>query len=230
MDIPDNVALVNRLSEIGLVYFKSKERLIVSHPMWNQNKDVRISVFSKCINVLSSAGLGMNFIMLDLTDDNWWQSKAPNKIPAEFISHSIHEFDIFLKISFFHLFFSALESSFRIIVRTLDPKACNEGKDNFKRIYTWLLDRLKLQKWANLLDLLRCIRNTIHNNGMYFPHNDKNETIEYNGITYSFIVGSEIGFAWHQLLDFMRSIEEMLLEIIESPEVVSFAQIDDPFA
>jgi len=38
MDIPDNVALVNRLSEIGLVYFKSKERLIVSHPMGIKTK------------------------------------------------------------------------------------------------------------------------------------------------------------------------------------------------
>jgi hypothetical protein len=230
MSLYSNVALINRFGKVGLDYFNCKERLIKSHPAWNQDKDVRISVFSKCVNVFRSANLGMDFIMLDLTNDNWWQSKSTQTIPDELIKHSIREFDIFLKISFFHLFFSSIESSVRAIVQALDSQACNSGKDDFKNLYVWLLNRLELSKWNNLLDLLRCIRNTIHNNGIYFPKSGKNETIIYKGISYSFIVGSKIGFTWEQLLDFTSDVKDMLLEIIESSEVVSQIAIADPFA
>lgn len=230
MDLSSNIALVNRFGQIGLAYFNCKENLIKSHPTWNQNKDARISIFTKCANVFSSTSLGMDFIMLDLTNDNWWQSKATQKIPAELIQHSIREFDIFLKMSFFHLFFSAIESSFRIFVQALDSNACNNGKGNFKKIYSWLLATLELYEWENLLDLLRCIRNTIHNNGVYFPLSDKNETIEYKGVIYAFVVGNKISITWHQLLDFAGDVEKMLLEIVESPEIASLPVVNDPFS
>ena len=231
MDLSSNIALVNRFGQIGLAYFTSKEILIKSHSTWNQNKDARITVFNKCANVCSSARLGMDFIMLDLTDDNWWQSKATQKIPSELIQHSIREFDIFLKISFFYVFFSAIESSFRAIVQALDPSACKGGKDNFMNLYMWLLARLHLQKWKYLLDLLRCIRNTIHTNSIYSPTaSDKNETIEYKGISYSFVVSHKIGFTWHQILEFVSDVNTMLLEIVECPEVVSLPSANDPFA
>jgi len=132
MDVSSNIALIHRFEEIRLAFFKNKEKLISSHPSWNPNKDVRISVFSKCENVFCSTSLGMNFILLHLTDDEWWQSKAEQKIPSQLIQHYIREFDIFLKISFFHLFFSAIESSFRLITHALDPLACKSGRDNLK--------------------------------------------------------------------------------------------------
>ncbi|MBK9925739.1 MAG: hypothetical protein IPP66_10640 [Anaerolineales bacterium] len=230
MSIPSNIALVNAFGKAGVDYFNCKEQLIKSHPSWNQDSDARISVFSKCANVFGSVNLGMNFIMLNLTSDEWWQSKSEQKIPDELIKHSIHEFDVFLKISFFHLFFSSIESSFRAIVQALDPQACNNGKSDFKNLYSWLLSRLKLSRWNNLLDLLRCIRNTIHNNGIYFPKSGKNEKISYKGIDYNFVVGSKIGFTWEQLLEFTSDVKDMLREIIESPEVASHASVGDPFA
>jgi hypothetical protein len=230
MSIEANIALINGFGKVGLDYFNCRERLTKTYPTWNQNIDARISVFSKFINVISSTNLGMDFIMLDLTSDDWWQSKSKQQIPTELIKHSIREFDIFLKISFFHLFFSSIESSIRAIVQALDPQACDSGKDNFKNLYAWLLSRIKLEKWISLLDLLRCIRNTIHNNGIYFPKSGKNETITYKGIEYNFIVGNKIGFTWEQLSQFTSDVKDMLFEIVESQEVVSKDAISDPFA
>lgn len=230
MSLESNITLINEFGKIGLDYFNCKERLIKTYPAWNQNTDVRISVFSKCINVISSTNLGMDFIMLDLTSDDWWQSKSKQQIPAELINHSIREFDIFLKISFFHLFFSSIESFIRAVVQALDPQACDSGKDNFKNLYAWLLSRIKLEKWNSLLDLLRCIRNTIHNNGIYFPKSGKNEIITYKSIQYNFIVGNKIGFTWGQLLEFTSDVKDLLFDIVESPEVVSKSVISDPFA
>lgn len=230
MSLESNIALINRFGKVGLDYFNCKEQLIKTYPAWDQNVDARISVFSKCINVIRSTNLGMNFIMLDLTSDDWWQSKSNQQIPAELIKHSIREFDIFLKLSFFHLFFSSVESFIRAIVQSLDSQACDSGKDNFKNLYAWLLSKLKLENWNSLLDLLRCIRNTIHNNGIYFPKNGKNETITYKGIEYNFIVGNKIGFTWDQLLEFTSDVKDMLFEIVESQEVVTKNAVTDPFA
>jgi len=95
-------------------------------------------------------------------------------------------------------------------------------------VYSWLLCKLKLKKWESLLDLLRCIRNTIHNNGVYLPSTGKDETIEYNGAIYTFIVGNKIGFTWHQLLDFVVDVDKMLLAIILNPKVIALPAIDDP--
>lgn len=230
MSQSSNIELINGFGKVGLDYFNCKEQLIKTYPAWNQNTDARISVFSKCVNVITSTNLEMDFIMLDLTSDDWWQSKSKQKIPNELIEHSIREFGIFLKISFFHMFFSSVESFIRAVVQALDPQACDSGKDNFKNLYAWLLSRLKLEKWNSLLDLLRCIRNTIHNNGIYFPKSSKNEIISYKGIEYRFIVGNKIGFTWEQLLEFTSNIKDMLFEIVESQEVASQNVIMDIFA
>jgi hypothetical protein len=127
-------------------------------------------------------------------DISWWQRIPHNeprlKIPDQRnIAKILKVFPQFLVIGFLHSLFSAIESSFRIYVRELDPNVCNKGTADFKSIYDYLFKKLRLQQrkdYTDLLDLLRLIRNTIHNNGVYFHPDGKSKTVTYQGKQYMF--------------------------------------------
>ena len=87
-----------------------------------------------------------------------------------------------------------------------------------------------LKKWESLLDLLCCIRNTNHNNGVYLPLNGKDKNIKFDGELYKFITDNKILFTWHQLLDFVVGVNEMLHDVILNPEIINLPAIDDPQA
>ena len=230
MDIPPEIAIMNKAGSAGLPFYESQQALMKAHPLLVKN-DARISVFSKCINVIESTSLAMNFIYIYLTDDNWWQSKSKERISNEMIDRRIRNFDMFTKIGFFQLLFSSIESSFRLIAKALDPTACNNGTSEFKSIYSWLLKRLKLQKWEPLLDLMRCIRNTTHNNGVYFHQSGKDEIIEYNQAKYIFVIGAPIKFTtWDFFFDIVADVEKMLTEVINTSEISSIPVIIDVLA
>ena len=91
--------------------------------------------------------------------------------------------DSYWQYSAFILLFSSLESSTRTIVRTAYPGMFNDGKGNLKDIYKSLLGT-KFSKYECLLELLRLARNTMHNNGVYFPKTKgDNCQVTYKNVT-----------------------------------------------
>jgi len=133
--------------------------------------------------------------------------------------------------SFQHLF-GTIESTFRLIVRALEPTACKNGAGEFESIYKWLLKKINLQQCNTFLHLLRLIRNTVHNNGVYFHASGKNEQVSYNGVTYSFQQAHAIDFlTWPLYLDnLIPDVEALLLAVVEAPTVAAIARIEDPFS
>lgn len=80
------------------------------------------------------------------------------------------------------------------------------------------------------MDLLRCIRNTIHNNGVYFHRSGNNETITYKGVNYSFVIGLPVDFVnWEFLISMMKDINDMLCEVVTHSDVAKISSIIDPF-
>lgn len=89
--------------------------------------------------------------------------------------------------------FSLFESGIRRIVRAIDPVACSGGAAEFKNIYEWLFARLRKNGWSYptdnpsaFLDLFRVFRNTLHNNGAFYPPNGRDQEIIWQGKTYQF--------------------------------------------
>lgn len=208
-----------------------KAKIISQFPNWDPIKDARITIFSKCINVCNSTQLAFTFMQFHLTDIEWWQKISKNPISHADIQIYINEYDMFTKIGFLQFSFSSIESALRIFVKSLDPTACNNGTSEFKNIYSYLLKRLNLQSQENMLDLLRLIRNTIHNNGVYFHKNGNNESISYKGKSYDFNIGNRISFVtWDFIFEIMKDIEDLIVEIINSNELRVISMINDPYA
>src|ERR671919_928954 len=146
------------------------------HPSYGLS-DARLTIFSKVIGIQRSMTMCWVFRRDHLTDPIWWQSLSYDirwHIPIgsrqldDVLSRYIDELAYFLITGFVHGLCSAIESSFRIYVRVLSTTACNSGNAEFISIYTWLIKRLGLPKYLCLLNLLRQMRNTYHNNGVYY--------------------------------------------------------------
>ena len=195
---------------------------------WEKEKDARIAIFDKWINLTNSVELSTFFLVRHLRDDKWWAAFGSSIVKS---NQSIRkaEYEKFNRISFIQLTFSSIESSFRTILKAIDPDACLKGTDSFENIYKTLLKRTNLEKYENVFKLMRLFRNTIHNNSFYFHKNNKDDSVVFRGIEYKFEIGKPINFAsW----DFIISIQEDLLsaitEIIKHRIVSSIPLIVDP--
>jgi hypothetical protein len=230
MTQPSVIDTILEIQQVRDLFYESEAKLGVSYSSWDKDKDARITSFRKCANVLNDAQLGLLFVEFHLTKQEWW-STVPNKnIPTNDQLIYISEFVMFMKIGFLQFVFSSIESSFRLIVKSIDPTVCSNGTAEFKNIYSYLFTRINLQKWETLLDLLRCTRNSIHNNGVYFHRSGKDETINYKGINYAFVIGSPVNFVnWAFLISMVKDINDMLYEVITRSDVAKIPSVIDPF-
>lgn len=223
-----NIELIQNIRDS----FHLKKDIITSQfPSWNPIKDARITIFSKCINVCNSTQLAFTFMHFHLTDPQWWKQIGKSEIPLTDIQIYLSEYDMFTKIGYIQFSFASIESAFRLYVKALDPTACNNGTSEFKSIYSYLLKRLSLQSHENILDILRLIRNTVHNNGVYFHKNGNNETVTYKGIVYNFNIGTPITFVtWDFIFEIIKDVEDLIVDVINSSEISNIIDIQDPFA
>ncbi len=192
---------------------------------------------------MDSALLYLIFRTFDIPSDSWWDN-LPNKFRELGISKPITKktspenlklimeaVDSYWQYSVFLLLFSSLESSTRTIVRTAYPGMFNDGRGNLKDIYKSLLGK-KFPKYECLLELLRLGRNTMHNNGVYFPETkDDNRHVTYKNVTYDFIDGRTVQYVNLSKLvffDIVPDMLDMLNDIVNSLDVSKHVQIIDP--
>lgn len=212
-----------------------KERLIAAHPNWDSEKDARITSFSKFINVLNSTQLAFVFISRNLPNNGWWQDISKEPVSTSDRLAYTREFQNFVKLGFVQFSFSSIESAFRIFLRAIDPGACSGGIASFKSIYECLL-RSNLSSApagaVELLDVLRHVRNTVHNNGVYFDRGGMNAQAIYKGVTYHFRHGQPVDFVhWGLLLTLTDDVRQLLVQVVSDKAIAGIAgQITDPFA
>lgn len=215
-----------------------------NHPTFQLYKDARLTIYSHCKVAIDGAFLFLISQTFDYPSDSWWDG-----LPEKFIGHGISKTVILIpsvpnrkliaravesywQYGAFISLVSSLESSTRTIVRTAYPGMFNDGRaKNLKDIYIKLLGT-KFSKYEDLLELLRLGRNTMHNNGVYFPDTKGgNCHVTYKNVTYDFIDGQSVQYAnLSKLLffDIAPHILEMINDIVESPQVSIHAQIIDP--
>jgi hypothetical protein len=230
--------LARRFVTISQNFHRSQNDLLQNHS-FDKDHDARVTTYSKCIVAIDAVSIGLLFRQYDMTDKEWW-NKIPLNEPGLLIpdEHNLammrKVFSEFLLIGFFHSLFSAIESAFRIYVRELDPNACNKGTAIFESIYNYLFKELKLQQlhdYTELLDLLRHIRNTIHNNSVYYHIDGKNKSVPYKGKQFLFEIGKSIDFqdgTLNFLLGLMPDILKMIEDVVYSSEIISRKIIIDP--
>ena len=226
--------LIKQLELVRDRAVEDKNAIIQLYSSVNPEHDARITAFSKLINVLNSVQLALTFIFKHLLHKEWWDSIANEPISDEDKQTYVDEFANLIKVAFVHGAFSAVESSLRLFLRALDPVACNAGKAGFESVYKCLF-KSKLatepKEGSRLLDLFRLVRNTIHNNGVYFsPRGDAR--VVWRGRIYEFYNGEAVDFVtWEFMIDVSDALRKLLREIVEDANMKAInAEITDPFS
>ena len=227
--------LVREIESIRDLATDMKSKLISDFPHYDISKDARITTFSKFINVANSTQLLLTFIGQHLLDVEWWKQTAKKEIPTSDKNIYSNEVQSFTKLGFVQFIFSSVESGIRLILRAIDSTSCSGGTAEFKSIYDTLLNSklsVKPEDSIELLDLLRLVRNTIHNNGVYFHRNGSNQTINYKGVQYNFTIGVPVDFVtWEFLTSISKDLITLLDKIFRDQNVSSIqTTIIDPFA
>ncbi|EOP60649.1 hypothetical protein IKQ_05901 [Bacillus cereus VDM053] len=139
--------------------------------------------------------------------------------------------------SYIHLLYSTVESSIRIFAREILGREFGNAIDDFKKIYTPLIEshcfKGKLQsyiekqnRYKNLLNLFAMIRNTIHNNGVYFYHED--ESIKWGKQVFTFEWGKAVHLTWDHLKVLTEGIIEAMDAIVRTKVISDPNYIKDP--
>ena len=231
---PDDVMKLTKQVEILRdTAAQDKDAVARLYPSFNPEKDARIAVFGKLINVMNSVQLGLTFVSNYLLRRDWWQSISGEMIPMSDIAVYAREFEGFMKIGFVQFMFSSVESSLRVFLRALDPIACRGGTGGFKGVYDCLF-KSKLSvcphEGIEVLDLLRNARNTIHNNGVYFDRNGNDATVCWRGVSYTFTHAQPVDFVtWEFTLEVADAVRGLIRAVVEDPSLRAITtEITDP--
>ncbi len=222
--------LIQALWAQGARLAGTKDELAKTHS-WHIH-DIRLTVFTKIENIVCCTALGFESITEFLS--------FPRRLRDGALRNPIGttetvELTMFYKLSFVQFLFSATESSLRQLLRAINPTACSNGTSNFKSIYEFLI-RTELglegeQDWIDMLDLFRLIRNTIHNNGVYFHSARADAKVRYQGRIYQFKHGQKINIVWWDLcLAVLSDIISLFIALTAHVRVVSLPQTKDAFA
>jgi len=224
--------LVHKVQQVRDFAADEKEKLASAHPSWDVIRDARLTSFAKIINVLHSTQLALTFIGQNLLDPMWWASTSKTAIPHTDANIYIREFDMFAKMGCVQFVFLSIESGFRILLRSIDSGACNGGTAEFKSVYECLL-KTKLTSTptysVELLDLLRYVRNTVHNNGVYYHKDGNDASVVYKGTTYNFLFSKPVDFVtWEFVLSLTEDVVKLLREVDcdSSVESISSTLVD----
>lgn len=230
---PDDVhRLIERLEPVRDRAMDDKRAVSALYAGVSPQHDARVTAFAKHFNVWNSLQLGFTFVSKHLLYHSWWEDVATASIPDRDKQIYATEFGNLLKLGFVQGVSSAVESSLRIFLRALDPVACKGGMAEFKSIYECLF-KSKLATVSEaiaLLDLLRLVRNTVHNNGVYFHPSGLDESITWKGNLYEFKQGKMTGFVtWEFMIDVADSLRALIRRVVEDPALLSVTpEIPDP--
>lgn len=211
-----------------------KARAREAHPDWHVNQDPRIGLLAKLEMAFGTVGLALMHIQTGLRDPAWWATFTSGVPPARELKWFIYGYDALTKVGFFITEFSIIESTCRVLLRALDPSPCDGARGGFKCVITELLDKrlgFRAEDLA-LLDLMRLLRNTIHNNGVYLEPHRRDQRISYKHRDYGFEDGKPIDFAdWETVLLLSGDALDLSIRLVNHPEIARLpATLTDPFA
>jgi len=217
------IEAIRKAAENGLQALKN------DYPNWPYN-DARRAAVMRLASILFFPVVSLYVMRMHMHDPDWWEQYAPGS-GVDMANHGRDAFDRGVKGRLIVELLGNLEHSFRLILNQLDPTNTDW---KFQKICQSLLrpshprlDKIPAE-WEPTLQLLRLMRNTVHNSWTHCPENGKNATVIFKGKSYEFIVEKPLDFvSWDLLGDITRSVLQIVVEVVRDKNVVSLPTIRD---
>ena len=185
--------------------------------------DARREFFTTVRVILQNHQLGYVYIRDHLTDEKWWQQKV-GTVSLLAKHQAIREYAFMVKFFNVHAIAMATESTLRAIVRSSEKDFSVTGMTGIQKLYNDVLEKTELQKFRPLFDLLRLVKNTIHNNGIVYIFGEKDVEIKYKEKSFLFENGKTLDWLQEGFLVWLpEQINKAMFEIITSPLVSNIA-------
>lgn len=208
---PEYIKRISTLIELCLKKaYKSK-----NSAEWIKNDDVRFTFYGKYINVLNATRISLFQNITFLSQPDWVDTYNKNFSIQDKKNDFIYlkELDTHSRFSSFMGIASQFEATTLIIIRHLKNKdvPCSDNYGNF------LSDQLKLNEWKDFITIVRHLRNTIHNNGIFTK---EDETIVFNELKYEFKNNKSVTLSWTECFIIYQYLVE-LADIVFHHELVA---------
>lgn len=184
--------------------------------------------------VISSSYLNLIFLDENLQSREWWVRQGfQAAIDLGSVQDELGDYLTLLTASVVVYPFSLFEAGLRRIVRAVDPDACAGGTASFKSVYEWLFARLRAEGWSfsvgdpnTFLDVYRNLRNTLHNNGLFYSANGTDSLVEWNGVQYEFRHAQHPPFVdWDFHLLALETLVDLNHEMMQQEPITSLPPI-----
>ena len=166
--------------------------------------------------------LRLHFIFLEiyLIRSEWWD-QTHKRVPTSLqINHMIESLDTNIKRGFLIGVFAVQEHSLRHYIRKIEGEDSDLSKKAYWKIKKYFFDNISFSNeelYNSALRLFSAIRNTIHNDGIYYPPDNSELEINYRGEDFKFIPGEPITFVeWELLLKITEDLADFIFEIVQS--------------
>ena len=210
--------LIENLESVKIRLRSSSSKLKAIKPDAARFQDARGSWFVGTRKVIIQVQADLMLMEEHLSKIDWWQRHSPNVSPKD-LDSLLREYIRGRYFLLFHLVVSQLEESLRRMFEyaILNPKYRGNGLANITNELLQHVDSLQLTK---LFELVRAVRNTIHNNGIYRPPTRGGiDRFEWKGQTYEFRDGWPPNIAWDFLIWLLLELNDAMSEIITSPKI-----------
>lgn len=218
------IAIIKELENI-------QERLNTNHEFVRskiegiQFYDRRLTVFTQLFGILDCAKMGFEFSHCSLDSKEIKVHMFSGLTNDESLQRT-NAFIHFAAIQMNHAYFSIIEAFLRQIHRAVINK---DPPESFWKLAKSISDTFDLSKWSQFLNFYRLIRNTLHNNGIFFPNDKKDIEVSYRGKVFSFIYAKKIEFLNSDLrLALVNDGNSFVYDVCTSNRVIACTNIPDP--
>jgi hypothetical protein len=149
--------------------------------------------FGRCVSCLLGAKTLLFMIDLSVTNKEFAQQYKEKGLASKFLIKDdqiamqyIKETNMAVRFTLFQNFYSQTEFTYRIIQREKYPEETNANP------FRLMTDRYAIMN-VDFVKFINAIRNTIHNNGYYFPKGDTSDFVfDFQGKTFHFVNGKPV--------------------------------------
>lgn len=233
---PDHVAAAKILADLErerAAFLALHSRVAAAHPDWVSKNDARTNLLAKPINHVLMAIVNVQIVQRVLVYVDFWRTNvSPDLNTPELIGPPYFEQNTFYRFGFFLFLLSNIEHGFRAIqpkvVRGIDEHSDQPFAQVYSTLFRAVLTPALAAEHGNTFDLLRTLRNTVHNNGVFSPNIRKDAEFTVAGTKYSFVVGKRADyFGWEHFIGWLPPIRSALTDVTDAPLVASVQHISD---
>ena len=220
--------IATKIEYIRISYEKSVATLKKQYS-WKKS-DARIVAFVKGVRIMNAIQIGFDHLIKNLKIPEWWVQRYPgHQITAVNQKRLCEEFDLFFRTGLINDLYGSFESSLRLFAGAYDSETFSNMTISISKIYPKFFQMVDVKQYEDLFKIWCNIRNTIHNDGMFNPPNQKDELINYNDEQYKFYVGKPVVHTgWFDLLELSFELGKMTFEIVNNTAISSISYIEEP--